>query len=363
MREWLTVIIVLLIIGILLDGLRRMRQSRRESLRLSKKAILADSESGGINVSQAEFPSGGARVVGYRKQEDAESFNKNIKKTYVASKKTMGAPHKTPEQTSLNLEQSVPMLMDSVSLEEDENNSKDHNQNQEPKYTSNTDDHPEASNEGDHREPSLGSLDEIDAIEQADPESDQDRNQEPERGNFAAKLKDKVREFTALQLDFDAGEEEIHSHDKATNSQPEEVLIINILAKSGQKFSGENLLHALMDQNMKFGGMDIFHRHIENDEDGPIMFSLANIVVPGTFNLSTMNSFTTPGISMFLTLPVEADSIVAFDTMAKTAKALALELDGELKDENRSAMTLQTLEHCRQRAVEYERKRKLAEAH
>ena len=42
------------------------------------------------------------------------------------------------------------------------------------------------------------------------------------------------------------------------------------------------------------------------------------------------------------------------------ARKLAHELNGELKDDQRSVMTAQTIEHYRQRIVEFERKKQLA---
>lgn len=45
--------------------------------------------------------------------------------------------------------------------------------------------------------------------------------------------------------------------------------------------------------------------------------------------------------------------------MADAARGLADALGGELKDENRSVMTKQTIEHARQKVMEFERKRKL----
>lgn len=103
--------------------------------------------------------------------------------------------------------------------------------------------------------------------------------------------------------------------------------------------------------------MNIFHRHEQDNGEGPIQFSLANMVKPGTFDLDNMANFSTPGVSMFLTLPMATDSIKAFDIMRHTAQTIAEILDGELKDEQRSVMTRQTMEHYRQRIVEYERKR------
>ena len=83
---------------------------------------------------------------------------------------------------------------------------------------------------------------------------------------------------------------------------------------------------------------------------------MANMVVPGTFDLNNIENFETPGVSFFLTLPIESDSMTAFEMMVGTAKALCDNLGGELKDENRSVMTQQTIEHCRQRVREFERK-------
>jgi cell division protein ZipA len=86
------------------------------------------------------------------------------------------------------------------------------------------------------------------------------------------------------------------------------------------------------------------------------------MVVPGTFNLSKMAEFVTPGVSMFLSLPIAADSIAAYENFVVTASNLAAKLDGDLKDENRSVLTKQAIEHARQRVMEYERKRKLAKS-
>ena len=44
--------------------------------------------------------------------------------------------------------------------------------------------------------------------------------------------------------------------------------------------------------------------------------------------------------------------------MLETAQTVVRNLGGELKDERRSVMTAQTIEHCRQRIREYERKRR-----
>ena len=55
-------------------------------------------------------------------------------------------------------------------------------------------------------------------------------------------------------------------------------------------------------------------------------------------------------------LPGPDEPVKAFTQMVETAKQLALDLGGELKDEQFSVMTQQTIEHSRQRIIDYERK-------
>jgi len=319
-ESWLTVVIIVLIAAIVLDGFRRMRIAKRESIRLSKSAQKADRETD-VAVSTSEFPSGGARVAGYRGQEDANNLNHMVRKSYETGRPTVGAPQRIPEQVSLNLEESVPMLMDSVGdIDEVED------EFIEP------------------LEPEIGSLEDL---------------QESVVVSEATLTPDLAREENGenrLEPVPPQSEEETTQTDLC---EPDEVLVMNIMAKSGQRFAGSDLLQALMGEGMKFGHMDIFHRHKDNDGDAPIIYSLANMVVPGTFNLAEINGFETPGVSAFLSLPTAGDSLAAYDDMAKMARNLATKLDGELKDENRSVMTSQTVEHGRQRVIEYERKKKL----
>ena len=70
-----------------------------------------------------------------------------------------------------------------------------------------------------------------------------------------------------------------------------------------------------------------------------------------------MVTMSTPGISFFMSLPGPSNAMQAFDFMLETAQCVVKNLGGELKDERRSVMTAQTIEHCRQRIREYERKR------
>jgi len=137
-------------------------------------------------------------------------------------------------------------------------------------------------------------------------------------------------------------------------SGPQEVIIINVMAKAGQYFYGDELLPVLQHFGMRLGSMNIFHRHTEADGTGPVMFSMANMVKPGTFTLAAMQELVTPGISFFVQMPNRHGNMKAFEQMLAIASAVKQALDGDLKDERRSVLTRQTVEHCRQRIRDFE---------
>ncbi|WXL27649.1 cell division protein ZipA [Ectopseudomonas mendocina] len=136
----------------------------------------------------------------------------------------------------------------------------------------------------------------------------------------------------------------------------EEVLVINVVARDDAGFKGPALLQNILESGLRFGEMDIFHRHESMAGNGEVLFSMANALKPGTFDLDDIEGFSTRAVSFFLGLPGPRHPKQAFDVMVAAARKLAHELNGELKDDQRSVLTAQTIEHYRQRIVEYERK-------
>ena len=143
----------------------------------------------------------------------------------------------------------------------------------------------------------------------------------------------------------------------AENDIPlEEVLVINVESRDPQGFKGPALLQSILESGLRFGDMDIFHRHESMTGNGEVLFSMANGVKPGTFDLDDIDLFTTRAVSFFLGLPGPRHSKQAFDVMIAAARKLGHELGGELKDDQRSVLTAQTIEHYRQRIMEFERR-------
>jgi len=136
---------------------------------------------------------------------------------------------------------------------------------------------------------------------------------------------------------------------------PSELFILNVIAREGVTFGGNALLEVLLENGLKFGDMNIFHR--VDPATKAVQFSLANAMEPGTFDLSAMDELSTRGVSLFMRLPGPEHPIATFDDMLGVARDVASTLDGDLKDERKSVMTHQTVEHYRQRIAEFSRKR------
>ena len=134
---------------------------------------------------------------------------------------------------------------------------------------------------------------------------------------------------------------------------PEEVLVVHVLAREAP-MAGPALVETVTHYGLRYGDMNIFH-HYDATTRQPA-FSMASAVEPGTFDLSTLDSFETPGVSFFLQLPGPSAPLEAFEAMVQVAKALAERFQGELRDEQRSVMTAQTLDYCRQRIREFQRR-------
>jgi len=141
----------------------------------------------------------------------------------------------------------------------------------------------------------------------------------------------------------------------AMKSLPSEVIVINVLARNGAKFGGSALMEAFLRNGLKFGDMNIFHRILPSSKE--VQFSVASAVEPGTFDLSAMETFHTPGVSFFMRMPGPGQPLEVFEDMLAVTRDVAASLGADLKDEQLSVMTSQTIQHCRARIEDFSRKR------
>lgn len=345
LREWLIAIGALIIIVIVLDGLRRMRRARKDAIAISDGMGADDIEGSPLDDDfNPELPNGGARPASRGSLEE-QGYLKSAPVSEPQPGNPTTAPSPEPESEPEPLTGSAEPDIPSFSADSEP----------EPEPESLTE--PARS-----PEPAAGPMDGAD--EELPGEARTVRR--PQRSKpFRRREQPDPPTVTEVEEDTASrgprNEQRGQDQPKAGANRPpaEEVIVINVLAAAEQgDFSGTALKKLFEACGLEHGDLDIYHRHETEDPTSPVQFSVANAVEPGTFVPAEMGRMSTPGISFFMSLPGPTNSMQAFDFMLETAQAVVRNLGGELKDERRSVMTAQTIEHCRQRIREYERKRR-----
>ena len=134
----------------------------------------------------------------------------------------------------------------------------------------------------------------------------------------------------------------------------DELIILHLLAREGTTFEGTVLVDALRARGLKFGAMNIFHRSDPMTRNR--RYSVANAMEPGVFDLSDLDNLRSKGLTFFLQLPGPEEPLAALEDMIDVARGLATQLGGEVRDEQRSLLTGQTVAHLRQRVSDHARK-------
>lgn len=139
------------------------------------------------------------------------------------------------------------------------------------------------------------------------------------------------------------------------------ILVLNVVGNN-HTLRGSQILKALTATGMSFGKMNIFHYVGPNRPAHRPLFSVANMMEPGSFNLSTMEELATPGLTLFANIGRPEEAMATFSIMLETARQLARTLDGLVCDEKRSTLTKQGIEHIHSRIADFQRRSRLAQA-
>ncbi len=297
-REMMIALGAVVALAILLDVIRRIRNARYEKIHMPRRKQPIFDDEDLPEEYGSELPSGGARVISYRDESDVEQMSRAVRERAEANKPKLSVPKREPLQSSLNLDELPPVAK--------------------PPHIKNED--------------VTQDVEEPIAAESAAPQETPDKQEE-------ASTKNQSKPQAKTQA--------------ATNPALVSVVVMHMMAGVDAPFPGRDLLDALLGAGLRYGSMKIFHRHVNQDGSGPVLFSVANSVNPGTFDLATMEDFSTPGISLFFAMEDVDDPMMAFDSLLTAAKKMAAELSGVLKDESRSVLTKQTEEHYRQRITDY----------
>lgn len=151
-----------------------------------------------------------------------------------------------------------------------------------------------------------------------------------------------------------------YTRESAASQPVLEVIVFHLIARRPERFDGQAMLSLLLESGLRYGDMHIFHRHRDVQGQEQLEFSVANAVEPGTFDIDAMEEQGFAGITFFMKLPGPGEPLVSLDRMLAIGRRMAEELDGELKDEQHSVLTPQTMEHLRQRVQEFERRQRVS---
>jgi len=145
------------------------------------------------------------------------------------------------------------------------------------------------------------------------------------------------------QLGFDDLTESDHENN---NTDPDLVFSLVLKANEDAAFKGNDFMPIFLSQGLRHGDMGIFHRH-QGVKSSSVLYSVANAINPGTFDIQNIENFETPAFAFFMTVPGPTDPMMAFEGMVKTIKLLKQELGGQILDQSKSVFTEQTYQHQR----------------
>ncbi len=360
LREWLIIIGALLIIGVVVDGLRRMRRARRDSLEIQRGM-------GGDGIGQtpidegynAELPNGGGRPVGSRSSQDRAAATPEPEPVTSPESDTAPeqapAPGRAPDPAPQPDPEPGPEpgTRDSevpLSASDDDGIVGPARVQGESSVRARAAEAGEVAGEAASRL-SAGARDIWQKIREGASRDDPERGDEGDRAQGESDVEQGEAGVSGDVSDTPptAG---------ANRPEAEEVIVVHAHCRGDERYSGTTIRQILEACGMEYGDLGIYHRHEEADTRTPVQFSVASAVSPGTLTPEEIETLATPGLSFFMSLPGPSEPVQAFDFMLETANTVVRNLGGELRDEHRSVMTSQTIEHCRQRIREFERKRR-----
>ena len=385
-RDWLAIIVIIFIVLILLDGFRRKWQERKTRIRvkLDKNISPDDGQDTTELLTKSELPNGGARIKPRSGVEvpvlmDSVDIDSDDIAEYEDTDEVDDSDEADDVDSDDAWEEDWEEDWEAEWDDEESDQDEGEDEDEVPAQESPVIKHPpeaavdETGDEDDFELPEpeddeepWSAIDDFDddgigktKVAPRKPEPRKSRTSgeriEPTFGNADLTFgRDDQGELDLEHNDLVDHEEDGESEDEPGQGLAAQVIIINVMAKPGTEMEGRRMLPVLMKHGMRLGDMSIFHRHADNSGKGPVMFSMANMLKPGTFSMSDMETFSTPGVSFFMQLPNKLGNMQCFDQMLKTAQAVKDELDAVLKDENRSVFTRQTIEHSRQRIRDFE---------
>ena len=123
---------------------------------------------------------------------------------------------------------------------------------------------------------------------------------------------------------------------------PNDIVVLYILAKPNKQLVGSQVNSSAQAMGLSFGDMSIFHYR----KDGRNVFSLANMLEPGSFDANTIHDIRTTGLTVFMQIKGD-DPLDDLTEMLQRSYQLAGLLDARLCNHKREPLTEQDAENYR----------------
>ncbi|MGF1773543.1 cell division protein ZipA [Vibrio maritimus] len=199
--------------------------------------------------------------------------------------------------------------------------------------------------------------------------SSQEKDEQEPLPSFTASKENDDIDVSEPRIDLDSLDEDLEQEPQAVvnladsakevKEEPKEpemqVLVLNVHCSGEEPFNGIQLFDSMRQNGLIYGEMDIFHRHTDPSGTGKVLFSVANMMQPGTLKHDDPATFTTKGISFFMTLPCFGEADQNFKLMLRTAQQISDDLGGNVLDDQRNLMTPQRLDAYRQQIKDFNR--------
>ena len=151
-------------------------------------------------------------------------------------------------------------------------------------------------------------------------------------------------DLSTFAADDGTPEQEENTSDikESGSTLPNDIVVLYILAKPNKQLAGSQVNSSAQAMGLSFGEMNIFHYRI----DGRNVFSLANMLEPGSFDANTIHDIKTTGLTVFMQIQGD-DPLDDLTEMLQRSYQLAGLLDARLCNHRREPLTEQDAENYR----------------
>ena len=138
---------------------------------------------------------------------------------------------------------------------------------------------------------------------------------------------------------------------KALAASMSEHISFNLICPKDNSIDGLRLMQLINKYSLKLNETGFFQ---SQGDDGSIHFKMANMVSPGTFELSAMQNFKTEGLMLFTVRKETNQPRVSWQKMWELAEKIVLTFSADLKDEQHQLLTEEQLAQFQQCVVQWE---------